>query len=124
MSNPPAFYAPQPVAYDSGGQPVYQQPATPVFRVTPEMTDLECDNCGQPFQIGEPAVELFLGIMGRGEKSGRPMVVDDPNIEHPEIARTWTVHPQCVVELTEHAICDWGDDVKLCANCEQKIEDD
>ena len=123
MSNPPAFHAPQIVAYDAAGQPVYQQP-NPVFRITPEMVDLECDNCGQVFQLGEPAVELYLGIVGRGEKSGRPMVVDDPNVEHPENTNTWIVHPQCAVECITHHICDWGEDEAICAICEQRIEDD
>jgi hypothetical protein len=120
MSNPLPFHPPAPVAYDAVGQPVFRQPVAPPLK----KTDLECDNCGQPFYEGEPAVELFLGAVGVGEKSGRPMVVDDPTVEHPEIVRTWIVHPQCVVEMTEHAICDWGDDAKLCANCEQKLTGD
>lgn len=123
MPNPPAFNAPQPVAYDATGQPVYRQPILPV-QVAPVPAGVACDQCGQEFQYGEPTVELFLGVIGQSEKSGRAIVVDDPDIEHPELTRTWTVHPQCAVECVNHYICDWGDDANICAMCEQRIEDE
>jgi hypothetical protein len=57
---------------------------------------LICEFCGDAIQTSEVGVELFIGRSGHGEKSGRPMLVEDPSV-----SETISLHPDCLIPYAE-----------------------
>ena len=86
-----------------------------------------CDECGTLMEFGEEAVELFWGRIGRGQKSGQPMVVDmhDDNDAFIPVK----LHLWCVQPFMDKHIYDVQDDPRVsdtppavCEICSQKLE--
>lgn len=75
-----------------------------------------CYLCGVNIEEGEEVVEILYGIRGRGPKSGRPMVVPDPQSEEGPVI----LHPQC----TEEFFLEGSQFMKFCAGCGADIVGD
>ncbi len=85
---------------------------------------LLCTSCTQPIDFGTEACELFLGVVGHGEKSGRPMVV-----ENPDTGRfTADLHLECIIDFAVDelglALDDLREEDIFCAGCEAKLSGD
>jgi hypothetical protein len=109
MSNP----------YNPYGYPTYYVPQ-PVQQET-VVEGTECDNCGGLIEMGQEAVEIFMGVLGRGKKSGQPMVVESLVNKDCPVAK---LHPECCVEFINHFVCEMEYEEPLCSVCESKLEGD
>lgn len=84
-----------------------------------------CDHCGELLEIGDPCVEIFPGILGRGKRNKTLMCVDEDSKKPGEV---YILHVLCVKEFFEpehDAMMDGVDDtchtcgeVKVCPNCD------
>lgn len=111
---PPAYYPPQPV------------PVQPVPAPEPkEELGVWCDACGELIEWEEEAMEIAVGMVARGKKSGQPVVVATAVQEIPP----GIVHIWCGKDFINKYIDD-GDDEDLgkepviCAMCEEEIDQD
>ena len=85
--------------------------------------DLLCDQCGEEIKEDEEdIVELYRGKAGRGPKSGRAMVTQDPLIDFPSV----TLHIWCVSDFAQNELYSdgEGDNEVYCAGCEAKLSGD
>jgi hypothetical protein len=104
--------------------------------------ELRCSHCDLDISIGDVAVETHIevriGAMGMGQRSGRPMVEDT---EQTEIRRfDYVGHAECfpeaLLQWVADNVVDWtcggcGECIycmyegmhteALCANCEEKL---
>lgn len=82
---------------------------------------LECAHCGEGFALGERCVERFRGVVGSGEKSGQPMVVEDKY--DPE--EVLYLHEECEEMMYELAVRSKMEDdaelMRFCAGCGCKL---
>ena len=104
--------------YPDAPQPQTMQPT----ELGPSEFQLCCDQCTEVFELGEPAIELFYGKVGRGEKSGRLMVVESALIDYPIVS----LHEWCVAAFAKAFIYDDGveEEPHFCAGCEAKLSGD
>jgi hypothetical protein len=88
---------------------------------------LVCSQCQLPIEQGEQCMEFFPGTSGRGQKSGRPMVVEDAEPEFDPAV----LHIECIYDYV-FEIDDYlsrsrrgeDDDAMYCAGCEAKLSGD
>lgn len=101
-----------------------------------------CKWCDKPIFIGDRSVLLHHGIIGRGKKSGQPLVTDDELTSGEAV-----VHELCAISYLVMNIVDSAEEAEnvidtvtadmfgisyselrnednLCSACEAKIEDD
>lgn len=85
----------------------------------PQPMGKECSYCGEIIHLGERCVERFRGVLGVGEKSGAPLVVDDKY----DPDATFVLHEDCEkAMLLEDASS--GEPMKFCEGCGAKFQDD
>jgi len=112
-------------------QPEYKPPSAKV-----------CPWCSKPIWLGDRAVTIDHGILGRGKKSGQPVVIED-RLTSGEA----TLHELCSIAWLSTNVVDSSDEVEgvidtitadifgisyselaseetLCAVCEEKIDGD
>jgi hypothetical protein len=79
-----------------------------------------CPLCHEPIELGENAVEIFLGILARGERSGNPVINQDPLLQGPAIVHTWCA-PAFVAE---YVFPDDGEDSEpvYCEKCGVEVD--
>lgn len=77
---------------------------------------LVCDHCGE--LIHEVAWNIFEGSPGRGQNTGTPMVVFDPQVN--DNPTGWNLHPDCAAEFLFGELGD----TRFCAGCESKLNDE
>ena len=81
---------------------------------------LPCDHCGELMEPGEEALEILYGVIGKGQKSGQPMVVESSLIDHPFV----NLHIWCAAEFIKTYIYleeDEPDGARYCAGCDAKL---
>jgi hypothetical protein len=82
---------------------------------------LECAYCGEELRIGERCVDYFRGVVGIGEKSGQPIVVEDqydpedPAVFHEECHEMWR---------SESKQDEEEELMRFCAGCGCKLNGD
>lgn len=81
-----------------------------------------CDYCGEILEEGEQALELFDGVIGRGQKSGRLMVTE--SLVNKDDMNVATLHRECAPTFIYHMLI--GDEMPepLCSVCESKLDGD
>lgn len=99
------------------------EPAPSILSSPEAVEGVFCAECGKLIELGEVAVELFVGEIGRGGKSGQLMVVDYKVSPYtPE-----TVHIWCAQDWIENNIWELGvepnDSPKLCDGCGTKLDE-
>jgi len=101
-----------------------------------------CPVCSKPIWIGDRAVTIDHGVLGRGKKSGQPMIVEDRLT-----AGEATLHELCSIAWLSLNVIDSTDEVEavidsitldvfgvsyselssqeaLCSVCEEKLDGD
>lgn len=118
----------QPQAQVPSVYPHYPEPSPPPEPDKPIIPGvLICEQCKEPIHHGDVAVEILLGFLMRGKKSGRWMVEQLNDESTPAI-----VHDHCCVRFCVEQIT--GDDgeaynfdpyssEKYCAGCGVKLDD-
>jgi hypothetical protein len=123
-------------------QPGYVQPFEPAqFQPAPapqeSQTVLKCDYCHEPITDGEEAFSGLWGMVAKGRKSGRSMILPSKDIPEGE----FNVHMRddtndCfagfieenmpwVADLIRQVEYEPTEDTEIfCANCDAKIEDE
>lgn len=96
---------------------------------SPMIGYLMCDCCGVEIDFNDPGIELFVGKVGYGPKSRRPMVIDDINVDNPYAS----LHLECVQEYISKFVLDedqtrcceaCGTPIELCTSCGEKLKGD
>ena len=83
-------------------------------------TVAECAYCGEEIKVGERCIDYYRGVLGMGEKSGQPIVVEDkydpedPAIFHEECHDMWKNESR--QDETEELM-------RFCAGCGCKLSD-
>lgn len=102
-----------------------ESPAAPPPQREEHPEGIFCDICDKLIEIGEAAVEMYLGQIGRGGKSGRLMVTEytaDPYTPQ-------TVHIWCAQEWISQNVWEDGtpspedDNPRLCDACGNKLDE-
>jgi hypothetical protein len=81
---------------------------------------LPCDYCGGLMEPGEEATELFYGVIGKGPKSGQPMVVESALVDHPVVS----LHLWCIKPFVKECLYiedDEEETARYCSGCEAKL---
>lgn len=61
----------------------------------------KCAHCEDTIEPGEPAFSVYGGLIGRGQRSGNYMVVENPNVEQEE-KKEHVVHVGCLVAFSAY----------------------
>jgi hypothetical protein len=81
-----------------------------------------CEICDKLIEIGEIAIELYVGKVGRGTKSGRLMLVEDE-----QYSETVSLHIWCATDYIRQSIWEGGDPEQespnLCDSCGIKLDE-
>lgn len=81
-----------------------------------------CEGCGHLIEIGETAIEVFIGDIGRGEKSGRLMVTDHKSDPYePVTVHIWCAHNWITENIWEGPAPN--ESPQLCDGCGIKLDD-
>lgn len=105
------------MTFDNWNYPFNQ----PVATDTPSSQDFDidvclvCDYCGEVLEPDDEAVDMMVGKVGESPKSGRPIVVQDPERGVEAILHVDCIHPWMGSEVEEEIEA-------LCAACESKLE--
>ena len=119
----PGFNPPPPstdVTYDFT-QPAAAPPLPPRHQAPPVIDFGTCDHCGDIIEFGDPSLDLFPGVMGRGKRTGKPMTVDEDDTTPGELH---TVHMACAVpyimgdDYVENP-CPACGDAMSCPSCDE-----
>lgn len=92
------------------------QPQEPVRR----RAGLDCENCHGTIEEGDAAIELVVGKIGRGARSGNLMVVRDMG----DFPTPIVLHLECIELYARHEIFDGGDDDLFCSSCAESLRED
>lgn len=116
MSQSP-FFPPRPPTSEE--QAPWAGPDPPAPHIGPP--EIECDNpyCGEPIFEHEPAVSIFVGVVGRSRKSGYASIVAGKTISSTVRLHIWCVTEYSKVEIFEE---ETGDD--LCVACSNRLDKD
>jgi hypothetical protein len=77
---------------------------------------LKCSYCDEVIEYDEIAISLIIGRVGRGQKSGRPMILDDKELTNP----IPDLHLDCLPSYAmEENLCEgWDyDEGEICRGC-------
>lgn len=68
---------------------------------------IKCNFCEKPIFLGDRAVYFHHGVVGRGPKSGQPLVMDDSHTSGESV-----VHELCVAAFLTTEIVDSSEEVE------------
>ncbi len=105
------------------GQPQYEQPYQP--KPSPALPTGHvplCGYCGQRVEMKETAVDVLIGVVGPGPKSGRAMVL--PGDDYADLEENQaTLHLECCIQWMDERM-GGGLFPALCENCSAALEGD
>jgi len=84
---------------------------------------LVCTHCNKPISKDRPGMDFTPGKSGFGEKSGRPMLVHDPDSKY----QPATLHIKCIYNYVfgiEEQEEYYDDEPQFCAACDAQISGD
>jgi hypothetical protein len=95
----------------------YAEEAAAPRREPVVIQELLCTYCQLPIVVGDLCLHMTPGVSGFGAKSGRPMVIEDPDDNGDEEA---SLHYGCVIDYVLNN--DPGDEEpQFCAACDAQL---